>query len=459
MGMVSVFPTGTTIYDPEKCCNGYTLFPVDKKGTALIDMNGRVVRFWKDTCPMPAKMLPNGHILTCLSERDKKYAYQDHNDLTEVDFNGNIVRSFDHFEEVDDDGNKYYSLRQHHDFQVEGNPVGYPIPGIGDYSNYRKVLILCHEDRLDKKISPQLLLDDVLVEMDLDGNILWKWSALDHFEEFGFSTAEKLAMYHDPNTQNKGKDGLGDILHLNCASYLSENRHYDAGDERFKPDNIILNSRETSTTFIIDHDTGHIVWKLGPNHCDEKLGSLMGMHQVHMIPRGLAGEGNILAFDNGGMSGYGVPSPGNESGKKVYRRDHSRVIEFDPVTLEMIWCFSAADMGYASPLHAHYFYSPFISNAQRLKNGNTLICEGVSGILMEVTREKQIVWEYVEPEIGELGIYRAYRVPYSWVKELEIPQEIPVKQLLNKDFHLPGASDPNIKEETTVSIKTKGEYK
>jgi len=40
----SVYPTGTTIYKPEKCWNGYTIFPgVENQGAYLIDMNGRVV--------------------------------------------------------------------------------------------------------------------------------------------------------------------------------------------------------------------------------------------------------------------------------------------------------------------------------------------------------------------------------------------------------------------------------
>ena len=48
MGIPSVFPTGTTIYNPEKCWNGYTLMPISGVGAVLIDMNGKVVKVWKD---------------------------------------------------------------------------------------------------------------------------------------------------------------------------------------------------------------------------------------------------------------------------------------------------------------------------------------------------------------------------------------------------------------------------
>ena len=45
----SVFPHGTTIYKPEKCWSGFTVFGVETagEGCVLIDMNGNVVKEWK----------------------------------------------------------------------------------------------------------------------------------------------------------------------------------------------------------------------------------------------------------------------------------------------------------------------------------------------------------------------------------------------------------------------------
>ena len=48
----TVYPTGTTIYNPEQCWNGYTLFPATLSegklaGAVLIDMNGNVVNQWE----------------------------------------------------------------------------------------------------------------------------------------------------------------------------------------------------------------------------------------------------------------------------------------------------------------------------------------------------------------------------------------------------------------------------
>lgn len=67
-------------------------------------------------------------------------------------------------------------------------------------------------------------------------------------------------------------------------------------------------------------------------------------------------------------------------------------------------------------------YSPLMSSAQRLPNGNTLITEGNNGRIFEVTAEFQTVWEYVNPYYGKKGnqniVYRAYRVPYEWIPQL-----------------------------------------
>jgi hypothetical protein len=43
------------------------------------------------------------------------------------------------------------------------------------------------------------------------------------------------------------------------------------------------------------------------------------------------------------------------------------------------------------------FYSPNISGAQRLPNGDTLICEGASGHVFEVTSAGEIVWDFTNP--------------------------------------------------------------
>lgn len=40
------------------------------------------------------------------------------------------------------------------------------------------------------------------------------------------------------------------------------------------------------------------------------------------------------------------------------------------------------------------FYADHVSSAQRLKNGNTLVCEGTEGRLFQYNSSHEIVWEY-----------------------------------------------------------------
>jgi hypothetical protein len=85
----------------------------------------------------------------------------------------------------------------------------------------------------------------------------------------------------------------------------------------------------------------------------------------------------------------------------------SRVIEVDLKTKQIVWKYQEK--------RESDFFSPRISNAQRLPNGNTLICEGDFGRLFEVTRDGELVWEYVNPYFGEgptgpnNRVFRAYR--------------------------------------------------
>jgi len=145
----------------------------------------------------------------------------------------------------------------------------------------------------------------------------------------------------------------------------------------------------------------------------------------------LPGAGNVMIFDNGGPSGYGTPSPIALDGQNIYARPTSRVLEIDPVTLKLVW-------SYTSPT----FFATNISGAQRLPNGNTIVTEGPSGRLFEVTKEGTIIWEYVFP-IFTAGarptnsVYRAYRLPYGWIPQLAHPREQAVAPPAAGKFRVP----------------------
>jgi len=107
----------------------------------------------------------------------------------------------------------------------------------------------------------------------------------------------------------------------------------------------------------------------------------------------LLANGHILLFDNG-----------------AHRRDQalsaSRVLEVDPTTNTIVWEYRDTP--------PYNFFSPTISGARRLPNGNTLITEGNFGRMFQVTPDKQVVWEYINPYFpagpdGALvnGVFRA----------------------------------------------------
>lgn len=446
MGHPTIYPTGATLYNPEKAWSGYTIYQAADVGALLIDMNGKEVHLWKGLRGFPNKLFPGGFVLGSTAERDPKYGFQDEADLVQVDWDGNIVWRFNKHEWIEDPGHEpQWMARAHHDYQRTGNPVGYYVPGADPQIDKGNTLILVHKNVHNPKISDKLLLDDSILEVDWDGNIVWEWNCHEHFDELGFDEQAKNVLFRDPNTRFFG-DEAGDWMHINSISVLGPNRFYDAGDERFHPDNIIWDGRETNIIAIIDKKTGKIVWKLGPDYSAPEyrhLGWIIGQHHAHLIPRGMPGEGNLLVFDNGGWAGYGAPNPASRFGQKSAVRDHSRILEIDPVTLEIVWQYTPTEAGFVAPLDSYRFYSPYISSAQRLPNGNTLITEGADGRIFEVTRDHELVWEYISPYKNKRNsnmVYRAYRVPYEWVPQLQKPAEQAIEPLDVASFRVPGAA-------------------
>jgi hypothetical protein len=459
MGHPSVYPTGVTIYDPERAWNGYTLFQAPGLGALLIDQNGREVQLWQGLAGFPNKLLPGGQVFGSTGERDSRHGAQDQRDLVQVDWDGRVVWRFDRLEHLTDpDTPPRWYARQHHDYQRAGNPVGYYAPGQEPLIDRGATLILVHENVRNPAISDQPLLDDRIIEVDWNGAITWDWHPHEHIEEMGFDGAARDVLRRQPNLITGGSSlgkptpghaAVGDWLHINSLSYLGPNRWYDAGDERFHPDNIFWDAREANLIAIVSKRTGRIVWTLGPRYDGSEalrqLGWIIGQHHAHLIPRGLPGEGNLLVFDNGGWAGYGAATAFSPDGTKVVRRDHSRVLEIDPITLQIRWCYTPREAGFVVPLDASRFYSPFISSAQRLPNGNTLITEGSDGRIIEVTASHQIVWEYINPywrtpPLSLNLVYRAYRAPYSWVPQLPTPTPVPVPRLDPATFRVPGAA-------------------
>jgi hypothetical protein len=428
----SVYPTGTTIYDPAQTWNGYTvLSPLAAGAAIVIDMNGKVVKQWDgfvNSAGGPIRVFPNGIVMGANGNNPPR---QESLELIQRDFEGTVLWRFDRNEQIQGRGGTIWSARQHHDWQREDFPAGYYSPGIQPGIDGGRTLLLTHKNHTRPAVADVTLEDDRLIEVSRNGEILWEWLAADHIDEFGFSDAARKVIKSAPGVN--AARGSFDWLHINSATYVGPNQWFDAGDQRFAPNNVIISSRQSGFLAIIGRD-GKVVWRLGPDFSESKelqaLRQIIGQHHAHFIPKGLPGAGNLLVFDNGGSSGYGFANPGAPNGNNSIGRAGSRVLEINPVTLSLVW-------SYAGPR----FFSTNISGAQRLVNGNTLITEGASGRLMEVTKEGRIVWEYIYPVFtgpqSTNGVYRAYRIPYDWIPQIQRPKEQAIMPPQNGNFRVP----------------------
>jgi hypothetical protein len=203
----------------------------------------------------------------------------------------------------------------------------------------------------------------------------------------------------DVNYSAGGQPGGADWNHINSIDYNAD------------LDQILLSVHNFSEVWIIDHATstaqaagpaGDLLYRWGnPQAYDGGTAAdqqLFGQHDAQWIPEGCPGAGNILVFNNG----TGRPG-GNYS-------------SIDEIVTPVDGSGDYASYGPAAPAWTYTaanpadFYAERISGAQRLSNGNTLICDGVAGTFFEVTPTGETVWTY---ELGQ-EVFRVTRYPSSY---------------------------------------------
>ena len=203
------------------------------------------------------------------------------------------------------------------------------------------------------------VLSDYLQELAPDGSTVWEWHGSEHLDP----AHEIICPF----------EGRHEWTHCNGVTELRDG-------------NLLLSFRQTSTILIIEKITGNVIWRFGP-------GEFSHQHNPTQLE-----NGNFLVFDNGEH--------------RIRGSSHSRVVELNPETSEIVWQYRGDP-----PLS---LFSTGISGAQRLPNNNTLICDGRTGRLVEVTTDGEIVWEFMNPESfpwrgdqRNRTIFRAHRYAVS----------------------------------------------
>jgi hypothetical protein len=208
----------------------------------------------------------------------------------------------------------------------------------------------------------------------------------------------------------KGLGYVGGGAGKRFAGFIPDWTHVNSVAYNAKLDQIMLCPREFNEIWIIDHSTtraeaaGHKGGRLGKggdllyrwgNPRAYRAGKaadrrLFAQHDAHWIPDGLPGQGHLLLFNNGGGRADGNYSSVDEVVLPVDlkgRYKHEPGTAFGPD--KAVWSYTATKKS--------DFFAPLMSGAQRLPNGNTLVCTGFSGTIFEVTPKKEVVWFYVNP--------------------------------------------------------------
>lgn len=402
---------GTLIYDGSQAMDGYNLtFPHRQHNTYLLDNCGRIVNWWGDTINNPGNsviLMNNGDIIRACGRGAAS------NSLIHAGGGGELV------ERRDWDNNLLWQYtindsteRMHHDIAVK--PNGNILAIVWESISY--------QDAVDQGRDPGLLPDSVLwpdkvVEIEPSGTnggtIVWEWHAWDHLVQDYDSTKPNWGVVgQHPELINVNHDdgaGEADWHHMNAIDYNADLQQIALSVPAFNE--IWIIDQSTTTAQSSGHAGGlggrggDLLYRWGNpaayDQGDTTDQQLFYQHDVHWIDQQLSqGDdpdfGKLMIFNNrkGGntYSSVVVIDPAFEMYNWTY--PYNMTTGFSPVTYD--WEYTAPN-----PTDMH---STGLSGAQRLKNGNTLICVGRFGRSFEINPNNEIVWEYVTPiNMGQIA--------------------------------------------------------
>lgn len=408
--------------------DGYVMFAVPNSASIyLVNRAGEVVHEWKGNYPvMGAYLCDDGSLIQNVVDPDFPVfaGGGETGRIQKISWDNKILWDFEYATE---------DYHAHHDVAVM--PNGNILAIAWEAKTPEEVLAAGRKPELIPKAG---LWPDKIVEIKPEGKrggkIVWEWHMWDHLiqdfdktkRNYGNPAAHPelldvnlgepippLISEDSMNTlvktgrrwRNQTPENMGsDVYHVNAIKYNAE------------LDQIAFSSPTLSEIFIIDHSTttqeaaGHKGgrWKKGGDFLyrwgnpenyrrgDSTDRKLFEQHDIRWIEKQKPGADHLTVFNN--------DIPGRDS------MNYSAVHEFAPprdqqgnYILEKgkpfgpeapLWSFVARD--------TVSFYSSFISGAHRMDNGNTFINEGARGRFFEVTKDGEIVWEYLNPYRGDI---------------------------------------------------------
>jgi hypothetical protein len=307
--------------------------------------------------------------------------------LEEYDWDGSLVWEFEY-------GSPDFLA--HHD--IATMPNGNVLMIAWEYKSEAEAL---QAGRDPTRLDEGELWPDTIIEVQPTGpdtgTVVWEWHAWDHLiQDYSSSVGNYGVVSDHPELIdiNYGSNSRADMTHINSVDYNTE------------LDQILLSIPRYGEIWIIDHSTttaeaashtggdsgngGDLIYRWG-NPRTYRAGTiadmqLFGQHDAEWISAGMPGAGNILVFNNGN---------GRPGG------DYSTVDELAPaLNGDGTYTLTGSSYGPSVPLWVYAaatpadFYADHISGAQRLPDGNTLICDGPAGYFFEVTSTGVIAWQY-----------------------------------------------------------------
>lgn len=353
--------------------DGFRLYaPHGTSNTYLVDTNNNVVHTWPGVLP-PGNgnyIEPDGTLLRSENIPGGPPIGGRGGGVTRVALDGTMIWDWEY---ADADG------WAHHD--VEPLPNGNVLVLVWDR--------MTQAEAIDAGRDPATLpspnwLPDAIIEVEqtglTTGNIVWEWHIMDHLiQDFDATKANFGVVADHPELVDINFPGdtlnNGEWNHCNALSYCPTR------------DIILLNSPFQDEFWIIDHSTttaeaaghtggnfgkgGDILYRWGnPQSYDRGTAGdqkLFFQHGSNFIPPGRPGAGNVVVFNNRAGTPLG--------------QNFSSVVEIAiPADFTLApgaaWGPTDYVMEYSDPGN---FYSQNLSNAERLENGNTLVCSGREG--------------------------------------------------------------------------------